>query len=83
MGALSIDQRQRARWWATYRLPTLSAVGAISVSALEALESGTPYGAVGLVDTRPFVTNPGYVNPPASETSPLSDPLARRGALPI
>jgi hypothetical protein len=67
-GALSIDQRHRAHWWATYRLPTLSSVGAISVSVLEALESGTPYGAVGLVDTRPFVANPGYLNPPASET---------------
>ena len=33
---------------------------------MEFLDSGTPYGAAGTVDTRPYVPNPGYVNPPAT-----------------
>jgi Carboxypeptidase regulatory-like domain/TonB dependent receptor/TonB-dependent Receptor Plug Domain len=66
-GDLSTDQRHRARLWATYDLPLASSVGRLSVSALEAIDSGTPYGAVGTIDPRPYVPNPGYINPPASE----------------
>ncbi len=68
VGDLSIDQRHRLRGWAIYRVPIAGHVGALNVGVLEAVDSGTPYGAVGLVDTRPFVSNPGYVNPPASES---------------
>ncbi len=38
----------------------------MSLSWLQTLRSGSPYGAVGVVDTRPYITNPGYVDPPAS-----------------
>ncbi|MDX9735586.1 MAG: hypothetical protein RBU36_15750, partial [Thermoanaerobaculia bacterium] len=31
-------------------------------------DSGLPYGAVGAVDTRPYVTNPGYLSVPSSHT---------------
>ncbi|HEX3704420.1 MAG TPA: TonB-dependent receptor [Vicinamibacterales bacterium] len=67
VGDLSIDQRHRFRGWTVYRVPVPDRIGTFSVSILEGVESGTPYGATGLVDTRPFVANPGYVNPPASE----------------
>jgi hypothetical protein len=35
---------------------------------LQSFSSGTRYGASGPVDTRPYVSNPGYVTPPASVT---------------
>ncbi len=60
-GDLSADQRHRARVWATYTLPWVSG---LSFSGIQLLESGLPYGAVGGVDPRPYVTNPGYVSPP-------------------
>jgi hypothetical protein len=62
-GDLPTDQRHRARLWLNYhsqRFPGLT------LSALELLESGVPYGAVNTsgVDPRPYIANPGYVNPP-------------------
>jgi len=35
----------------------------LTLSALADLATGVPYGAVGLVDARNFVTNPGYAQP--------------------
>jgi hypothetical protein len=61
-GDLSVDQRQRARLWVTYSIPVHSA-GTVSLGAIQTLESGVPYGAVGPVDTTPYATNPGYLNP--------------------
>jgi outer membrane receptor for ferrienterochelin and colicin len=63
MGDLAIDQRHRARLWATYALPQLPN---LLVSVLQTLESGVPYGAVGNVATRSFVTDPGYLSEPGS-----------------
>ena len=65
-GDLASDQRHKARIWVTCDVPLPPRLGGLSLGALEFLSSGTPYGAVGPVDSRPFVTNPGYVNPPAS-----------------
>lgn len=62
-GDLSIDQRHRSRLWVNYGLPWLNG---LTLSALEALESGVPYGAVGPIATQPFVTNPGYLTPPGN-----------------
>ncbi|HEY3119819.1 MAG TPA: TonB-dependent receptor [Vicinamibacteria bacterium] len=67
-GDLLIDQRHRGRAWATYDLPISERLGSLNVGLLETYQSGIPYGANGSVDTRPFVTNPGYVNPPATVT---------------
>ena len=39
----------------------------------QTFNSGTRYGASGPVDTRPFVTNPGYATPPASITYFFTD----------
>jgi hypothetical protein len=65
-GDLSIDQRHRARLWASYALPW---VNGISLSVLQTLESGVPYGAVTTVPILPgFVTNPGYISAPGGAT---------------
>jgi hypothetical protein len=59
-GDLSADQRHRATAWVNYGVPRLRG---LTVSALETLASGLPYGAVGTVNVAPFVTNPGYLAP--------------------
>ncbi|MQA30518.1 MAG: hypothetical protein GEU82_11905 [Luteitalea sp.] len=62
-GDLSIDQRHRARLWLNYGLP---AVSGLTLSVMQILESGVPYGAMSNagVNPRPYVTNPGYLSPP-------------------
>jgi hypothetical protein len=67
-GDLQIDQRHRARLWVNYGVPKVSG---LTVSLLQTLESGVPYGPNNLnnptangVNPIPFVANPGYVNPP-------------------
>ncbi len=57
----SPDQRHRARAWVVYRVPLHA--GTVSVSGLEAFDSGLGYEAVGSIDPRPYVANPGYANP--------------------
>ncbi len=68
-GDLATDQRHRVRVFATYDLPFIpQRIGAVSVSALQSYDTGAPYGAVGTVRSRNFVTNPGYITPPSSVT---------------
>jgi hypothetical protein len=59
-GDLGADQRHRSRLWINYGVPKISMM---TLSILESLSSGVPYGAVGTVDARAFVPNPGYVTP--------------------
>lgn len=72
-GDLSTDQRHRARAWLNYR-PEYAR--GLTLSVLQLMESGIPYGAGGRdaavsgavtsgVDPRAYVTNPGYLNPPS------------------
>ena len=70
-GDLSIDQRHRARIFAT----VTPWVPGFTVSVIEALESGVPYSASNFngaslngVDTRLYVANPGYLTPPDGST---------------
>ncbi len=63
VGDLAADQRHRGRAWATVTLPWFDHL--LTLSVLEQAESGSPYGAVGQIDTTPYVTNPGYLTPPA------------------
>lgn len=63
-GYLGADQRHRVRAWANVELPVPANLGRLSLGVLEQVESGSPYGAVGSVRTQPFVTDPGYVQPP-------------------
>jgi hypothetical protein len=51
-GALSADQRHRATMFINYGV---HGVSGLTLSLLENLGSGLPYGAVGLVDARAFV----------------------------
>ena len=53
------DQRHRARLWVNYGVPRVTG---LTLSVLQTLESGVPYGAAEHargVDPRPFVVNPG------------------------
>jgi outer membrane receptor for ferrienterochelin and colicin len=67
IGDLSIDQRHKLRLWATYDL-ALGKAGRATIGVLESYNSGRPYSADAAIDTRPFVTNPGYVVPDATIT---------------
>ncbi len=54
--------------WATYDVPLPASAGSLNVGLLEQIASGMPYGAAGSVDSRPYVTNPGYLTPPSTVT---------------
>jgi hypothetical protein len=62
-GDLSIDQRHRARMWATYNLPMSSTAGTMTFGLLQQFASGVPLAPVGIVPTSGMVPNPGYVTP--------------------
>jgi hypothetical protein len=66
-GDLSIDQRHRARIWATYGVPRITG---LVLSVLQTLETGVPYGAIATSGLNPqrYVTNPGYQSPPTAVT---------------
>jgi len=66
-GDLGSDRRHNFRTWAVYQIFNTDHHD-LSVSLLQNYYSGQPYGAVGAVDTRNFVTNPGYVTAPNSVT---------------
>ncbi len=66
-GSLVTDQRHRVRIFGSYDLPFVpQKIGAISVGVVQSYDTGAPYGAVGLVRSTLFVTNPGYQTPPTS-----------------
>ena len=63
-GDLAIDQRHRARAWATYSPALAERAGSLTFGFAQQLASGVPYGAVGMINPSSFITNPGYVTPP-------------------
>jgi hypothetical protein len=67
-GDLAIDQRHRARLWANLAVPRVSG---LTISALQILESGVPYGAVAVnaVNPQTSVVNPGYLTPPIASNT--------------
>jgi hypothetical protein len=65
-GSLAADQRHRLRLWGIYVMPVGGDSGSLSLGLVQHLESGTPYGAVGSIDTSAYVTDPGYVLPPVA-----------------
>lgn len=71
-GELSSSQRHRARLWVIW-----DAISGkrhrLSLSLMQGFFSGTPYGASGSVDTKPYVANPGYKTPPANVTYYFTD----------
>lgn len=72
-GNLGSDQRHRARFWGTYRLPTPARAGSIDIGLLHTVASGIPYTsggappqtgtAVGSFSTTAYIGNPGYAQP--------------------
>ena len=65
IGDLSIDQRHKLRVWANYDAG-LGRAGRLNIGALQRMTSGTPYSIDASIDTRPYVTNPGYQTPDGS-----------------
>ncbi len=64
-GDLSGDQRHRARLWLNYGVPH---VDGLTLSVLQDMSSGTPYGAIGPVDARPYVGALTYATPQGSSS---------------
>jgi outer membrane receptor protein involved in Fe transport len=67
-GDLQVDQRHRARIWLNVGVPRLRS---LTVSLLQTLESGVPFGPNNInaatangVNPIPYVVNPGYLTPP-------------------
>jgi hypothetical protein len=65
-GALAEDARHRLRFFGRSELMANDKHGMIVVTLIHSRESGRPYGAAGLVGVRPYVTNPGYLQPPVA-----------------
>ncbi|HJQ36822.1 MAG TPA: TonB-dependent receptor [Thermoanaerobaculia bacterium] len=65
-GYLTGDQRHRLRLWAGYDVPT--SFGAFNISLLQHFDSGTRTSIDADIDSRPYVTNPGYLTPPGTVT---------------
>lgn len=63
-GDLAADQRHKLNLYGVFRVFSTDH-HALNVSLLQQYLSGLPYGAVGTVRSTNFVTNPGYVTPPA------------------
>jgi hypothetical protein len=66
----AVDQRHRARVWLVYQLPTHW--GSVAATLLESYDSGLPYEAVGFIDPRPYVQNPGYAEPLSTTVNRVS-----------
>ena len=62
-GYLEGDQRHQARLWLGFDVPTRFAD--FNLTLLETYASGRAYNALSTIDDRAFVTNPGYIDPPA------------------
>jgi outer membrane receptor protein involved in Fe transport len=71
-GDLALDQRHRARLWAVLDIFQTDH-HSLNFGLLQNYNSGLPYGAVGTVGVRNFVTNPGYAVPPATSAYYFTD----------
>ena len=65
-GDLAADQRHRLRLWGTVTLFGDNNSGTLSLGAIQQVQSGTPYGAVGVVPSFLFVDGTNYVTPPTT-----------------
>ena len=66
VGYTNGDMRHKARIWGTYRLPIGG--GNWDLGLMQRIDSGLGYDWSASIDTRPYVTNPGYVTPTSSVT---------------
>ncbi|MFI5197299.1 MAG: TonB-dependent receptor domain-containing protein [Thermoanaerobaculia bacterium] len=68
-GSMATDQRHKVRLIGSADLGILPpSFGNLSVGLVQAYDTGAPYGAVGTVASRNYVTNPGYATRPSSVT---------------
>jgi len=65
-GPLATDQRHKMRLWGTWELPVPRGIGRAALGLVQRLESGLAWSAVGNINPRAYVVNPGYVTPPTS-----------------
>ena len=65
-GWLAIDQRHKLRVTASWDLPLAPSVGRFTLGAVQRLDSGRPWSAVGNINPASYVANPGYLTPPTS-----------------
>jgi len=65
-GRLPDDVPHQFRLWAHSELMANDKYGMVIVTAVFNRESGRPYGAVAPTAVPPFVSNPGYMRPPAA-----------------
>jgi hypothetical protein len=63
MGYNPGDQRHKSRMWASFSAPVPEAIGAVDLGFVQRADSGVAVDVNGSIDTRPYVTNPGYVTP--------------------
>ncbi|HEX8029019.1 MAG TPA: carboxypeptidase regulatory-like domain-containing protein [Vicinamibacterales bacterium] len=68
VGYTNGDQRHKVRAWATYNAPLPQPVGRLTVGLMQRYDTGLGYDYNMAIDTRPYVTNPGYLVPPSSVT---------------
>ncbi|MBP1606017.1 MAG: hypothetical protein H6Q08_1391 [Acidobacteria bacterium] len=66
-GDLSTDQRHKFRFWGNYDWG-FGPAGRLNIGLLQRVSSGSPYSAAPSIDTRPYVTNPGYLTPDSTTT---------------
>lgn len=73
VGYTNGDQRHKVRLWGTYDLPVPASIGNATLGFMERIDSGLGYDYNMTVDSRPYVTNPGYITPPSTVTYYVSD----------
>ena len=65
-GPLATDQRHKLRVWGTWTLPAPRRAGSLVLGLVQRVETGLAWSAVGNINPRAYVVNPGYVTPPTS-----------------
>lgn len=71
IGYLLQDNKHRARVWVGYNVPT-ARFGEISVTALQAIDSGRPYSAIGTIDASGRTAGTAYTGLPVNPGYTLS-----------
>jgi hypothetical protein len=65
-GPLATDQRHRLRAWGTWDVPAPRAAGRLALGFVQRFETGLAWSAVGSINPRAYVVNPGYLTPPSA-----------------
>ena len=65
-GPLATDQRHKLRLWGTWDTAVPKAAGRLTLGFVQRYETGLAWSAVGNVNPRAYVVNPGYLTPPSS-----------------